>query len=415
MNKTIKILEQIEAASGRIDKENIINTNPTDELKFVFETALNPFYVYGAFDFDVPGQSFRMDIPTLKELKELRSKLLNKTYTGNTAKEEMRKTLLTADETARKWLIRMFKKDLKCGASTKALNRVFKGLIPEFQIGLCDKYEDPSIFKMSKWYAEPKYDGNRAVAFVDMEYNVTIVSRNNKPVYNVEHIIGELSNICKKNKLNNVIFDGELYGSDWNESTSIIRSSVSKVDNTKIFFYIFDMVHGEEWANRITKKLVERKEEITAKLIPDIGKYKNIRITPWYPVNNLEEAEKIYKAKLKDGFEGLVLKQTRSMYPFGRSMAWLKWKPIETYDVKIVGWENGKPGSKYETILGAFICELDGKKIRVGGGYSDTLRSEFWRDREKMKGMVIEVECQEKTKDGSLRFPVFSRVRYDKS
>jgi hypothetical protein len=133
MNKTIKILEQIEAASGRIDKENIINTNPTEELKFVFETALNPFFVYGAFDFDVTGQSFRMDIPTLKELKELRSKLLNKTYTGNTAKEEMRKALLTADETARKWLIRMFKKDLKCGASTKALNKVFKGLIPEFR------------------------------------------------------------------------------------------------------------------------------------------------------------------------------------------------------------------------------------------------------------------------------------------
>lgn len=415
MRKLFDVLEKLEATPSRLDKEDILTKNQSEELKFAFETALNPFFVYGAFDFD-DGKEYRSDIPTLKELRDLRSSLLNKTLTGNTAKEELRKTLLTADPIAKKWLVRMFKKDLICGASTKSVNKIFKGFIPEFNIGLCDSWdEDAGIFKTSKWIAEPKYDGNRAVAFIDEEYNATIVSRNNKPLYNVDHILAELTSICKKHKLNNVIMDGELYGKDWNESTSIIRSSKSSVDNTKIFYYIFDMVHAGEWANRVTKRLMERKEEITKTLMVDIDGYKNIKITPWFSVNSVEEADKVYKAKLKEGFEGLVLKQTTSMYPFGRSLAWLKWKPFETYDVRITGWENGKKGSKYETILGAFICELDGVEVKVGGGFSDKQRVAFWNDREKMKGMVIEVECQEKTKDGSLRFPVFSRIREDKS
>jgi hypothetical protein len=31
-----------------------------------------------------------------------------------------------------------------------------------------------------------------------------------------------------------------------------------------------------------------------------------------------------------------------------------------------------------------------------------------------MLGSTIEVKCQEKTKDGSLRFPIFLRLREDK-
>ena len=50
----------------------------------------------------------------------------------------------------------------------------------------------------------------------------------------------------------------------------------------------------------------------------------------------------------------------------------------------------------------------------MGYGYSDELRVKFWNEKEEMIGKVLEVECQEVTKDGSLRFPVYIRVRTDK-
>jgi len=412
MKRVIEVLERLEQNSSRNVKEEILVKEESEELKFAFATALNPFYNYNCSEFD-DYQDYRKDVPTYKELLALRDKLLDKTYVGNSAKDMLRKTLLTSDPVARKWLVKMFKKDMNCGAAVTTINKIYKGLIPVFEIGLCEKYDEGML--PGQWVAEPKYDGGRAIAFVDHHYNVSIVSRNNKPIYNTELIKEQLADVCKMNDFSNVMFDGEMYATDWNDSTSIMHTQ-TKVNSTKMCYYIFDMISMEEFGTQITKKLDERK--VAMKKFFDVKELlgghnlDNIKLTPWYEFKTIDEAKEIYKKLLKEGFEGVVLKHLGSMYPFGRSKAWLKWKPVETYDVRIVDVEIGD--GKYSGILGAFICDFEGKKVKVGGGFKDKQRKEFWENREAMKGKIIEVECQEVTKDGSLRFPVFIRTREDK-
>ena len=412
MKQAIEVLEKLEQNSSRNIKEDILIKEESEELKFAFSTALNPFYNYNCSDFD-DHQDHRSDIPTYKEVLSLRDNLLDKTYVGNSARGILKKTLLTSDPIARKWLVKMFKKDMNCGAAITTINKIYKGLIPVFEIGLCQKYDGGML--PGDWIAEPKYDGNRAIAFVDHHYNVNIVSRNNKPVYNTELIKEQLADVCKMNDFNNVMFDGEMYATDWNDSISILHTQ-TKVNSTKMCYYIFDMISMEEWATQVTKKLDERKKALKrffdVKELLGGHNLDNIKLTPGYEFKTIEEAKEIYKRLLTEGYEGVVLKHVGSMYPFGRNGAWLKWKPVETYEVKIVDFEIGD--GKFSGILGAFICNFNGKKVKVGGGFKDKQRKAFWENREAMKGKIIEVECQQVTKDGSLRFPVFKRIREDK-
>jgi len=105
-----------------------------------------------------------------------------------------------------------------------------------------------------------------------------------------------------------------------------------------------------------------------------------------------------YLAKaLKDGHEGLVL--------HGPEGKLLKVKPIETYDIPVLGVIKGK--GKHLGKLGALMTE----KGNVGTGFTDVEREELLYTR---PGTVIEVEAMGLTPKGRFRHPRFKRVRFDK-
>ena len=61
------------------------------------------------------------------------------------------------------------------------------------------------------------------------------------------------------------------------------------------------------------------------------------------------------------------------------------------------------------------MCRLkNGGEVHVGSGFTDIEREELWNRQSELTGRMIEVKYQEKTQDGSLRFPVFMRFRPDK-
>jgi len=117
------------------------------------------------------------------------------------------------------------------------------------------------------------------------------------------------------------------------------------------------------------------------------------------------------------GYEGIMIKSMDAPYECNRSSFWMKWKPVITVDLTIVGFEEGT--GRNAGRLGAIICEGedDGRKIRVnvGSGLSDSNRDEYWLNRDSLSGNLVEVEADAVTQnqDGSysLRFPRFVRFR----
>ena len=95
----------------------------------------------------------------------------------------------------------------------------------------------------------------------------------------------------------------------------------------------------------------------------------------------------------------------------------MKWKPVITVDLNIVGVEEGT--GRNAGRLGAFICEGvdDNRNIRVnvGSGLTDDDRISYWNNADHLIGDVVEVAADAVTQnqDGtySLRFPRFVRFR----
>ena len=116
------------------------------------------------------------------------------------------------------------------------------------------------------------------------------------------------------------------------------------------------------------------------------------------------------------GGEGIMLRDPDAVYQHKRTDALLKYKKVQTMDLRIVGWNEGK--GKYEGAIGSFICETDDHSIKVNvGGISDAIR---WSDPNWWIGKIIEVAYFDysASKVGnhiSLRFPRMKKLRDDKN
>lgn len=99
------------------------------------------------------------------------------------------------------------------------------------------------------------------------------------------------------------------------------------------------------------------------------------------------------------GYEGLVLRQLNK---------WLKVKPTNTYDVKVIALQEGK--GKFKNKLGAIITPMG----KVGTGFNNVDREIFWKDKNSLVGTIIEVSCLSLTENNKFRHPRFIRLRPDK-
>lgn len=232
------------------------------------------------------------------------------------------------------------------------------------------------------WISEPKLDGERIIAMREGD-NITLWTRRHiESSYKFPEIIMDL----KKNvKGDNWILDGELTvpggfrkllkrNTEDKLKISLLSRKIPATLN------LFDILHfqGEDLTG---KPLVQRKKVLLNAVDPG----KHIWIIP-FKIVTTETVKKDFEKSLKEGYEGLIIKDASSRYEAGkRSGNWLKIKRSETIDVNVIGATR----STGSIAFGALILEKDGQYFgKVGTGFSDTDRLEILNFLEQNKAEI---------------------------
>lgn len=409
----LDIFDSIRTAKGSLAKKAVLRT-ATPEQRALFRLALDPeqvfFYQVSTPFSSEPGVEDIDDHTRYTQFIVLTGRLANRWATGLLAQQEVKSFFKQCGPNQSKWYSKILNKDLVIGVEAKTYLSVFKGEFDLFELKLCDKWEGHDV---TGWYYEPKFDGLRGVC-VEKQDTRVILSRNGGLLFGNDHIIKEWLEAASAEGW---VPDGELFGGRWNESVSNARTKDNKSSDNK--FYVFDLLTRDEWialrlGEEVATPLSVRKERL-AKVFASYP-FKYSELVPHGQISPSDAPKTAMADVMKRGkamrIEGVIFKDPGSGYETGRKPTWLKLKPRETLDVRIVAAQEHKNGGK----LGALIIEHNGVQTHIGTGYTEDEQIELWLKHldGSLVGRTAEVDYQEITEDGKLLFNSFVRIRYDK-
>jgi len=194
------------------------------------------------------------------------------------------------------------------------------------------------------WAYEPKWDGFRAVAFVDGD-EVTLQSRNGKPLTRYFPEIGFPPG--------RYVLDGELVAASFDTLGQRIHPAKSRVDRlaaeTPARFIAFDLLARDD------EVLLDRGYDERRAALEALG---GVELTP--VVRTAAEAQRWLHEQ-----EGVIAKETAAPYRPGERTGMVKVKRVRTIDAVVMGWRPGKAeGTVGALILG--LHEPDGRLREVG-------------------------------------------------
>ncbi len=298
-------------------------------------------------------------------------------------------------------------------------------------------------FDSEDWLFEIKWDGYRAVAFID-NGKVRLVSRNQN---DLTARYPELKDLPQFIRAKTAILDGEVVAldEDGRASFSLMqqrtgfrpggRKAAAKAD-VPVLYYAFDLLYldGYDW-RRVP--LEERKHKLASILVAG----DSLRYSDHYE----KQGKALFEMARQKGLEGILAKQRGSFYEERRSREWQKIKITRRIEC-VVGGYTEPEGSRAH--FGSLVLGLYDEKSQlihvgqVGSGFDQKLLEEIWKLLKKLETkknpfsgdvealrkvfwtkpeLVAEIEYAEwtdGTSDGAgpkLRAPVFQGLRDDKN
>jgi ATP-dependent DNA ligase len=219
-------------------------------------------------------------------------------------------------------------------------------LLPQLARPRASLPEDPG------WAYEPKWDGFRAVAFVDGD-DVYLQSRNGKPL---GRYFPEL-----RFPPGRYVLDGEIVidGKDGRQEFELlgqrIHPAASRVarlaEETPSRFIAFDVLAHDD--DVLLERTFAERRALLVDLVAD-----PVDLTPW--TDDVDDARPWLESA-----EGVIAKELHAPYRPGERAGMVKVKRVRTIDAVVLGWRPGK----LENTVGALILGLyddDGHLREVG-------------------------------------------------
>ncbi|MDD5651649.1 MAG: ATP-dependent DNA ligase [Candidatus Nanoarchaeia archaeon] len=309
---------------------------------------------------------------------------------------------------AKKGLSHLTKVDLEPGNPTKVMLAILVNSVAE-------GFE----YLGKPLQAEVKLDGFRCTIHNDGK-NIYLFTRR---MENVTNQFKELIPIIKKQiKGNTYIIDSELVGYDPKTKKYLPFQNISqrikrKYDIEKmakdfpVEINAFDILYYN--GKNVQEKPLRERRELLEKIISE-KKYEII-LAKKLVSDNEKEIEKFFKNSVKEGYEGIMLKNLDAVYMPGRYVNYMcKLKPtLEPLDLVIVGaqWGEGKRSNWLSSFT--LACQSDGKYLeigKVGTGIKEKAEGITFKELTKLlKPLVIET----KGKDVIVKPKIIVQVEYE--
>ncbi len=298
-------------------------------------------------------------------------------------------------------------------------------------------------FDDEQWLYEIKWDGYRAVAFLDGKA-LRLVSRNQN---DLTKAYPELQEITAHINARRAILDGEIVALDDQGRPSFglmqQRTGVGEGgrrirrtrDDIPIVYYVFDLLYCDSY-NLMQADLEQRKRLLASIVIPsDV-----LRCSEHW----VGAGTALFSAAAQQGLEGIIAKRRKSCYLQKRSGEWLKIKITRRQECVIGGYTDPR-GSREN--FGSIVLGLyddQGRLIPVGqagSGFNEQTHAQMWKRLQALESsrnpffgkvesdrrvhyvkpeLVAEIKFTEWTHEGEsgavkMRAPVFQGLRFDKS
>jgi ATP-dependent DNA ligase len=432
MKKELEVLYNIANLTGegsQKQKQQMLIDNDSETLRELLNIALNPFIITRINKFEVTDNV----LISIDEDPIDFFTLVDKLKTMKSINNEWRRIAdnvvnsIDAPKEHREILAKILTKNFNIGLGTRNVNKAFGAdFIPDPSLMLAEDDQE-QLLKFKSYSVEHKYDGVRVIAVIESKDKVVFYTRN----------FNELKADSMPNLRDNILemvkdgligvgefFDGELTDFDRKSVSGkvnrILKSpnDLTGIDND-FLFNVFDIEHKDTLTSGKGYNDYGVRRQALEAIKRNMGTKKHISIVESFAADSLDDVMSIYNKIIKDGGEGVIVKNADHVYECRRSRQWIKFKEVQDCDLKIVGTVPGK--GKRAEMIGGFMCESEcGKlKVNVGSGFTDMELKEYADNFQNYVGKIAAVQYNVRitNKQGqhSLFLPVFIEVRSDKT
>jgi bifunctional non-homologous end joining protein LigD len=296
-------------------------------------------------------------------------------------------------------------------------------------------------FDNPEWLFEIKWDGYRAVAFIE-DGRVRLMSRSQNDLTKQYPELGTMPQFVKVKR---AIVDGEIVALDeeGRPSFSLMQQRTGfhpgkrrlpRRECVPVVYYAFDLLYLDGLDLR--RVALEQRKQLLKELIIAGG-------IVHFSDDYVEKGLDLFEAAKQRGLEGIVAKKRNGVYQEKRSSDWLKIKITQRQECVIGGYTDPEGGREY---FGALVLGLYDRKKRlvhvgqVGTGFDQKLLKEIFARLQTLKAkenpfygevgglrkfnfvrpeLVVEIKFAEWTHENAeggmkLRAPVFMGLRTDK-
>ena len=401
-------------------------------LKYVYDTNL---YQYGVTPDNVKKLKDSSSVREIianenlqhNTLISLLNDLNNRSITGHRAIAAIVK-FIENNSQFEDLILNVIDRNIQIRIGSQIINKVFKGLISEFNVslGVALSDYDPNRTKLDfskeQFYASRKLDGVRTVALIDANGDITIKSRSGKEYFTLDVIKEQLKSL----NLRNVVLDGEccIVEPNGNENFQSMMKEIRKKDHTvqNPKYKCFDILSLEDfYRGSATTKFSDRIQNLQTTVF---GKLPNVDVIEQRLITSWNDVDEFQKEAMDNDWEGLVLRKN-DVYKGKRSNDLIKVKQFNECELVITGIETGpfriikyrRDGTSYEEteeVVTALNSTYEGYPVRIGSGMSIESRRLFKAQPSLIVGKTVTVKYFESTEnqDGgkSIRFPTLKSI-----